>query len=898
MTNFFPSEGRGRRAFSGLILLCAAIAAAAGPASSIGAAAAAGDRLNLVFCCAADNDLYRVLTAAAEYSRHESAIDAAEAASQGAGVLILADGYPQQTTSIDTAVFDLAAKKNLRLYVEYPASLPETEIGSPRRTGLERAVVASDAFGPVLERLQILAIHDCHFVPVKASQPHLVLARVAGFDRAVFGLQDVETEPILFEHSRGDILVSTTKLSQFVTARYAPKEAVQNVWRMVLGWLQPGRPVPELDWIPTVRPSYGPKEPLPPDVVRGAIVRAIDFHTKARLLIHDSWKEKYRGSHPARPNPAWPSGDGEHGVLEGFVSRIAHDGSQPARWWLRSDSNGETSLAFALRSKLDGDERSRRIAGNLLDWVYFNSGLFQRDPAKANFGLVHWAPDNSALYGDNDIKIILGCLGTAAVLEDDRWDEVLLQNILGNFRTTGACGFRGNRLSDAALLRQGWQSYWRGRRVNFAPHYEAWLWASYLWLYDKTRDELLLSRTRNALRTMMDAYPDGWRWTNGIQQERGRMLLPLAWLVRVDDRPEHRAWLKQLATDMERCQDACGAIREELGELGRGQYRPPQSNAEYGRHEASLIQQNGDPVADMLYTCNFTMLGLHEAYAATDDEQYRRMADRLAEFLVRIQIRSDAHPELDGGWFRGFDFRRWEYFGSNADSGWGAWCIEVGWTQAWITSVLAMRELGVNLWDLSRDSKVSRHWEKTRRMMLPEDAIEEVLPQTVDHAGRGRPVRLHEPADPRYAAHGPKSLTDGELGPADHVAAQWLGFWGEDIEATVDLGQPQPVRRLAARFLQSTAVGIFLPPKVVFEVSDDGQQFRRAAVVDSKVSPREPGPLVRELVADDLAMVARYVRVRAENVGTIPDGHPARGRKAWLFVDETMVNPAHDGTSQ
>ena len=45
------------------------------------------------------------------------------------------------------------------------------------------------------------------------------------------------------------------------------------------------------------------------------------------------------------------------------------------------------------------------------------------------------------------------------------------------------------------------------------------------------------------------------------------MLLPLAWLIRVDDRPEYREWLKQIATDIEKCQDESGAIREELGHL-------------------------------------------------------------------------------------------------------------------------------------------------------------------------------------------------------------------------------------------------------------------------------------------------------------------------------------------
>ena len=116
------------------------------------------------------------------------------------------------------------------------------------------------------------------------------------------------------------------------------------------------------------------------------------------------------------------------------------------------------------------------------------------------------------------------------------------------------------------------------------------------------------------------------------------------------------------------------AIREELGNLRKGSYRPPRSNAEYGKHEASAIHENGDPMADMLYTCNFAFLGLHEAYAATGDKLYREMADGLAEFFVRIQVRSEAHPELDGGWFRSFDYEKWDYWGANADAGWGAWC--------------------------------------------------------------------------------------------------------------------------------------------------------------------------------------------------------------------------------
>jgi len=856
----------------------------------------------LHLCCTDGNDLHRVLVEnKIPCNRHDTAMQAFSAAKPGAAVLILADAYPRKTTPIDPDLFDRAKEKRLRLYVEFPASMPGVEVGPARRTRLERAVVASDVFGDALPKMRLLAIHDCHFVETQAKDPYLVLAKVAGYDTAAYGLKDAKTFPLLFEHPSGNVLVSTTKLSQFVTARYAPKDAWQAVWRTVLEWLQPGREIPALDWTPTVRPTYSRDAELPDDAARKAIVRGIDWHTKANMLIGESWKNKYdeyrrkgivnpRNPIGPAPDPAWPAGDGEYAVMEGVNSTIYYDGTQPVRWWRRSDSIGESSLAFALRSKIDGDRRSVKIATNLLDWVYFESGLFQCDPDKGNFGLVHWAHDSSALYGDNDIKIILGCMGTAAVLDTDRWNEVLLQNIVGNFRTTGMHGFRGGSLRDSSVLQHGWPHYWRARTIHYAPHYEAWVWASYLWAYDKTKDPLLLERTRDAIRMMMAAYPDNWRWTNGIQQERGRMLLTLAWLIRVDDRLEHRQWLKQIATDMQRCQDASGAIREELGPPGHGRYRPPRSNAEYGRHEASAIHENGDPMADMLYTCNFAFLGLHEAHAVTGDPQYREMADRLAEFFVRIQVRSEAHPELDGGWFRSFDHEKWDYWGANADAGWGAWSIEVGWTQAWIPTVLALRELDWNLWQMTEDSKIGRHWEKTRASMLPEDQITRPEPKRIDHAAVGRPVTLTRMPSPSYPGLEAKSLTDGKISQPDHTSGLWLGFHGDDLEAVIDLGQARPIGRIGVRLLQSSRVGIQLPRRVVVEVSDHGKTFRPAGSVRLEDGLRGQDKRVHT-VTIETSGAGRYVRVNAENVATIPPCQHAAGLKAWLFVDEIMINP-------
>ena len=197
------------------------------------------------------------------------------------------------------------------------------------------------------------------------------------------------------------------------------------------------------------------------------------------------------------------------------------------------------------------------------------------------------------------------------------------------------------------------------------------------------------------------------------------MLLPLAWLVRVEDTPEHRAWLKRVTSDLLATQDTCGAIRDEIGNLKMGTHMPPQSNEKYGTNETSLLQENGDPVCDSLYTANFAFLGLHEAAAATNDPFYAEAENKLAAFFCRIQVRSEAHPELDGAWCRAFDFRKWEYWASSGDLGWGAWSVETGWTQAWITSVLVMREMKTSVWDLTADSKIKKYFDNLRARTLP-----------------------------------------------------------------------------------------------------------------------------------------------------------------------------------
>ena len=71
---------------------------------------------------------------------------------------------------------------------------------------------------------------------------------------------------------------------------------------------------------------------------------------------------------------------------------------------------------------------------------------------------------------------------------------------------------------------------------------------------------------------------------------------------------------------------------------------------------------------------------IYIAWHATRNVTYKKAVDKLAQFFVRIQSSvmktSKETPKqwnrdsLEGGFFRAFDFEKWEVYASDADIGW------------------------------------------------------------------------------------------------------------------------------------------------------------------------------------------------------------------------------------
>lgn len=685
----------------------------------------------LAVCGSPENDLCRVMANSGYmFERFDSPESAIEGARTNGSVMFLADGYPDVRMVVDAAVWEHAMAKGLRVYVEYPQSLPGIALGEAQSTQWERVVVTGDAFGERLPKLRILMANGCRFLPVAnvVTQPWLVAARVAGYDTAVFDLPE-RTYPILFEVPERKWIVATTKLSGFMTGRFAPTADWKTVWESILRRMAPEQSL-TLKWKPDVRPAYGISDPLPSAVDKSAFAAVARWYHESRLLVDASRMPAVRelllknAETVPTPDANALSGDGSLGILEGYASAISWNGAQVQRLPLRADCNSESAMVLALDWRINGQEQSRSVATNLLDYVYSPSGMCggaRGNPKHPAYGLVAWGAISPlweiANYGDDSARVILATAAAAASLQTDRWDEPILRALLANLRTTGTEGFRLERIDMPDLAKLGWKHYYDGSPVVIAPHYECFLWAAFLWAYQHTHYEPFLERTKKAIKTTMECYPAGWTWGNTV--ERAKMVLPLAWLVRVEDTPRHREWLKRISDDVIAQIQPCGALSERADK--EASWGSPKSNEEYGTAETSLIQSNSDPASDQLYTTPFAFWGLHEAYAATGDASIKAAEDKLAEYLCRIQIRAEKYPYLNGAWFRAFDYGRWDYWSASGDIGWGAWCVESGWGTAWTGALLALRVQNTSFWDFTQSSTIGKHLDEVAKQMAQND---------------------------------------------------------------------------------------------------------------------------------------------------------------------------------
>ncbi|MFA6948259.1 MAG: hypothetical protein WCQ72_04700 [Eubacteriales bacterium] len=543
-----------------------------------------------------------------------------------------------------------------RFFVEYCGSFANMYSAPPRNTVYERLVYVGEATGALVPG-DLLDEHTNDFTsPYCASPQSRPILYYGGKIAAFSHIEKPDmSAPLsswgLYMYDE-NAMICSFRLCSFIAARFVPFRRWTAIVEMILSWL------------------CGEKceiSPLPHCSLRGAgDNRAVsDENFDAEL------SESVRRGVEWIKNADILIDGGAGGVCEGLSHNIYADGHQDrVESGVRTDCTGEIGGVYMLGSLLSGSGESMKIYENTADFCFgqmmAKSGIFR--------GMLRWTSAAwGVCYQDDAARAMLPSLIKISLTGDKsrlRDIETALDFLVS---TTGTDGLRQSR-TDCPALDAEKIAELGSRPSNFpCAHYNAYYHAALLLAYEADGNEVYLDTARRGIASLMAVYPDTVR-EHSETQELCRLILPLALLYGITHEDEHLAWLFRVTADLERYRHISGGYAE----YDDG-YKAACSHNANG--ECSLLSDNGDPVADLLYSLNWLPLGFAFAWEVTRDEYFEKLWRNIAVFMMNAQIQSN-DSSIDGAWARGIDLDAWELYGVPHDVGWGPCCVESGWTVA------------------------------------------------------------------------------------------------------------------------------------------------------------------------------------------------------------------------
>lgn len=159
----------------------------------------------------------------------------------------------------------------------------------------------------------------------------------------------------------------------------------------------------------------------------------------------------------------------------------------------------------------------------------------------------------------------------------------------------------------------------------------------------------------------------------------------------------------------------------------------------------------------------------------------------------------------------------------------------------------------------------------------------------VAHLAVGKNIRSMNNAVPQFSQNGWNVLTDGIRASSLYSDGYWVGIEEDHLDIVIDLGKATNVTRVSAGFLEAQSHWIFYPLEVSVSTSVDGNGFKTKKRVSRKKLVMNEKRNIEDFSFALTNETCRYVRIQAKNVKTCPEWHKGAGGKAWLFIDEVMV---------
>lgn len=474
---------------------------------------------------------------------------------------------------------------------------------------------------------------------------------------------DLSREEILKESKPGmwrigeNVMMTSFRLANFNKARFAPRKRWQNVISYICEWLTGSKPKK----FPESVVNYGVKEEITDE--------NFEYYRRNAVEQNLRWLE-----HNLVDN-------GKGGIRSGISHEIDPNGKISYLGGVRTDDCGSAAGVFRIYGKITGNEHYEQIASDIDSYVYgpmqIRGGMFD--------GMIRWSEDAwGVCYQDDVARAIMPALFACKFMKRKELYPNIRSALDFLVRTTAKDGLRNARLDRCGYVdEKSLLALAEAEHGLACAHYNAYYSAVLLLAYLCEGDEKYLETGRKGLETIMVHYPDTVR-EQSETEEMCRLILPLAILYEATGEEKHREMLYRVTRDLYGHHHPSGGYCE--WDTG---YKASCSRESNG--ECSILSNNGDPVADMLYSTNWLPLAFSYAYYVTKDEWFNELWKDVVKFCIRTQLVTDS-IENNGIWCRAFDMDLGEAYASPHDVGWATYSSELGWTSCQILTGMMFPE--------------------------------------------------------------------------------------------------------------------------------------------------------------------------------------------------------------
>ena len=151
-----------------------------------------------------------------------------------------------------------------------------------------------------------------------------------------------------------------------------------------------------------------------------------------------------------------------------------------------------------------------------------------------------------------------------------------------------------------------------------------------------------------------------------------------------------------------------------------------------------------------------------------------------------------------------------------------------------------------------------------------------------------KPIVLKDQPHRNYAYDGAQTLIDGLHGGSNYRSGRWIGWFGINLDATIDLQEVTEISKVRFNLHINMKDWIFNAKSVKVLVSDDGENFGEVASQDFDLLPADYESSLYPVEITFEPVNTRFVEVIVEPYDC-PEGHSGYGYPAWIFVDEIEV---------